>query len=161
MDLRATLTALLPDAIAWATREAARVAAIGNPLLPPAVDVARRMGVTRPDEIRILVVDALPLPDRALLRDAALQAGFLGPGSIGLTLDHSIFICEGNLTREVLSHECRHVYQYESHGGIAGFLPAYLAQILDFGYRAAPLEVDAREHAIQDSGAGAELGQRY
>jgi len=159
-DLRAALAVWLPDAIAWATDEAARGAAIGKPLLPRAVDAARRVGVTRPEEIRVLVVDALPLPKEPVLRDAALRAGLLGPGSIGLTLDHSIFICEGNLTGDVLSHECRHVYQYESHGGITGFLPAYLGQILDFGYRAAPLEVDAREHAIEDIGAGAELVQR-
>ena len=161
MDPRAALTVLLPEAIAWATGEAARVAATGNPLLLPAVDLARRTGVARPEEIRVLVVGALPLPGEPALRDAALQAGLLGPGSIGLTLDHSIFVCEGNLSREVLSHECRHVYQYESHGGIAGFLPVYLAQILDVGYHAAPLEIDAREHAIRDIGAGAEPGGRH
>ena len=149
-DLRAALPLLLPEAIAWATREAARAAAIGSPLAPFFVDIARRVGVSRPEAVRVLVVDVLPVPEEPSLREAALRAGLLGPGMIGLTLGHSIFVLDGHLTREVLAHECRHVHQYESHGGIAGFLPVYLAQNLDFGYLAAPFEEDARRHSTPD-----------
>ena len=149
-DLRAKLPVLLPAAIAWATREAARAAALGSPLAPFAVDIARRVGVSRPEAVRVLVAEALPVPEEPALRDAALRAGLLGPGMIGLTLGHSIFVRDGHLTREVLAHECRHVHQYESHGGIPGLLPIYLAQVLDFGYLAAPFEEDARRHSTAD-----------
>jgi hypothetical protein len=44
----------------------------------------------------------------------------------------------------LLSHECRHAYQYETYGSIAAFLPVYLDQIASVGYLDAPFEQDAR-----------------
>jgi hypothetical protein len=91
-------------------------------------------------------VDSLPLPEEANLKAAALQTGLLGPGMVGLTLGYSVFICRGHQTRRLLSHELRHVHQYEAHGSIAKFLPVYLQQIAEVGYANAPFEIDAREH---------------
>ena len=66
---------------------------------------------------------------------------------IGLTLGYAVLICRGHESRpRLLSHEFRHVYQYEAAGSIAAFLPAYLEQIVAFGYFNAPLEADARTH---------------
>ena len=86
-----------------------------------------------------------------MLQAAATQAGLLGPGMVGLTLGHSIFICKGHRTRRLVSHELRHVYQYEQHGSIAGFLPVYLSQVLEVGYQNAPFECDARAHEVRDT----------
>jgi hypothetical protein len=66
----------------------------------------------------------------------------------GLTLGYAIFICEGHNSPRLLSHECRHVYQYEMCGSIAAFLPIYLQQIVDFGYMNAPFEIDAQKHEL-------------
>ena len=84
-----------------------------------------------------------------MLRQVALETGLLGPGSIGLTLGHSIFIVRGHMSPRLLSHECRHVHQYEIYGSIAAFLPVYLEQIATVGYLGAPLERDARAHEIE------------
>ena len=69
-----------------------------------------------------------------------------GPGNLG----HSIFVRAGHETARLLSHELRHVYQYERAGSIAGFLPTYLQQIIEVGYAACPLERDARGHEVTD-----------
>ena len=61
-----------------------------------------------------------------------------------------MFICRGHETKRLLSHELRHVHQYEQAGSIAGFLPEYLQQIVAFGYAAAPLEQEARAHEVSD-----------
>lgn len=82
------------------------------------------------------------------MRAAALQTGLLGPGMVGLTLGYSVIVRHGHDTTRLLSHEFRHVYQYESAGSIAAFLPLYLQQIVEFGYDNAPLEIDARLHEI-------------
>ena len=74
------------------------------------------------------------------------RLGCWGLGLVGLTLGYSVFICRGNETVLLLSHEFRHVYQYEQAGSIAAFLPGYLQQIAAFGYADAPLEHDARAH---------------
>ncbi|MDA0738126.1 MAG: hypothetical protein O2999_08225 [Nitrospirae bacterium] len=112
--------------------------------------LASEVGVQDPSQIRISLVRHLPLPDDAELREASLQTGLLGANMVGLTLGYSVLVCKGHLTQRLLSHEFRHVYQYECHGSIAGFLPPYLQQIIEFGYASCPLELDARAHEINE-----------
>ena len=146
IDLSTELPRLLPSAIAWAQARSAEVAATGTPLLDSEVPLAKAVGVQRADLIRIKLVDALPLPEEQDLRLAAQQTGLLGPGMVGLTLGHGIYIVKGHRTNRLVSHECRHVYQFEMAGSIVSFLPAYLQQIVEYGYEMAPFEVDARMH---------------
>jgi hypothetical protein len=148
--LHLELPRLLPGAIAWAEARAKKAAEVGTPLTPDEQAIARAVGVTRPELVRIeMVGDRLPMPDDPTLRAKAIQAGLLGPGMVGLTLGHSIFICRGYKTRRLVAHELRHVHQYEQHGSIAAFLPVYLGQVLTVGYQDAPLEQDARAHEGQ------------
>ncbi|MFQ5799643.1 MAG: hypothetical protein ACE5H0_13260 [Bacteroidota bacterium] len=150
LDLRTLLPQLLPDAIAWAELQAKHVADVGRNLNSGELDLARAVGVQHPELIRVKLVDQLPLPEEPTLRQAALQTGLLGPGMVGLTLGYSIFIVQGYDTARLLSHECRHVYQHEVFGSIAKFLPVYLDQIVNVGYRDAPLEQDARAHEREE-----------
>jgi hypothetical protein len=120
----------------------------GRTLTPAESSLARRVGVLKPQLIRIESCDQLPVPQDPALYAAAIQAGLVGPGMIGLTLGYAVFIRKGHETCRLLSHEFRHVQQYESHGSIARFLPIYLRQVISVGYRDAPLEVDARAHEI-------------
>ena len=152
MDLRLKLPELLPRAIAWAEARAKRAQQVGVALTPQEVEVARAVGVAKPELVRVEIVgDRLPMPDEPELRAAAVEAGLLGPGMVGLTLGHSIFICRGHKSRRLLSHELRHVYQYEQCGSIAAFLPVYLMQVLENGYSKAPFERDARTHELPDA----------
>jgi len=151
IDLRAALAFLLPGASAWAEARSREAAAAGVALDESGVAIARAVGVQRPELIRVAVVDTLPLPEDPTLRVAALQAGLLGPGVVGLTLGYSVLICRGHESVRLLSHEFRHVQQYEAYGSIAEFLPVYLRQIVESGYASAPFEVDARAHAQGDT----------
>lgn len=146
MDLRAALPCLLPKAIAWAEEEALRVATSGRALTDDEITLAGKVGVAKPDLIRIQSCDRLPVPQDPSLQAAAVQTGLVGPGMVGLTLGYSVFVCRGHETRRLLAHEFRHVFQYEQNGSIAGFFPVYLKQIVTVGYRNAPLEADARAH---------------
>ena len=146
MDLRAALPQLLPEAIAWAEGEASRVASAGRALTIEEVTLARKVGVLKPELIRIQSCSHLPMPRESALQAAAVQTGLLGPGMVGLTLGYSVFVCRGHETPRLLSHEFRHVYQYEQHGSVAGFLPVYLQQIVTKDYQNAPLEIDARAY---------------
>jgi hypothetical protein len=146
MDLRTVLPILLPSAIRWAEARASEVAQSGSQLNEQGISLARAVGVIRPELIRIALVDRLPLPEDPQLRAAALQTGLLGPGMVGLTLGYSIFICHGHDSIRLLSHEFRHVYQYEQFSSIADFLPVYLQQIIEVGYVNASFEMDAIAH---------------
>jgi hypothetical protein len=145
-DLAAELPRLLPSAIVWAEAQAAETLIEGVPLTDFGMRLARAVGVQRPELVRTIEVPSLPLPADPELRLAALETGLLGPGMVGLTLGYAIYIERGHASNRLISHECRHVYQYETAGSIAAFLPAYLQQIVEYGYELAPFEVDARTH---------------
>jgi len=151
IDIEALLPSLLPRAIEWVTGQSALILESGSPLTDSEIRLAKTVGVTFPDRVRISVVQALPLPEDPELRHVALETGLLGPGMIGVTFGYGIFVCEGHMTNRLISHECRHVYQYEQAGSIAAFLPAYLAQIAQFGYQNAPLEIDARQNELESA----------
>jgi GNAT superfamily N-acetyltransferase len=144
VNLRDELPNLLPNAIAWAENQSRVGLVRGAPLTDSGVALASEMGVRHPERIRLVTVDALPMPEDATLRRAALDAGLLGPGFVGLTLGYAIFVREGHGDRRVLAHECRHVAQYESFGSIGAFLTRHLADVVRFGYADSPLERDAR-----------------
>ena len=151
IDLRAALPLLLPAAIKWAEARGREAAATGVALTEAQADIARRVGVQRPELIHVMVVDTVPLPEDPSLRDAALQTGLLGPHMAALTLGYSVFVVRGHESLRLLSHEFRHVHQYEAQGSIAAFLPVYLQQIVEVGYDNAPSELDALAHEIRDA----------
>ena len=149
MNLSVRLPQLLAAAVGWAERRANRAQEVGVRLTPDEIALARAVGVAKPELVRIeMVGDRLPMPEDSELQAAAVEAGLLGPGMVGLTLGHSIFICRGHKTRRLLSHELRHVHQYEQCGSIAAFLPLYLLQVIENGYRDAPFERDARAYEV-------------
>lgn len=147
-DQQAAFLALTPQAVQWVESCCNDVLENGAPLTEQDLAMARRVGVVYPEKIRVSLVDTLPLPTDASLRSAALAAGLLGPGMVGLTMEHGIYLCHGHTTLRLLSHECRHVHQYEVAGSIAAFIPKYLQQVITFGYMAAPYEIDARAHEL-------------
>ena len=151
MDLRTALPSLLPRAIAWAETVAVDAAARGVPLDERGINDAMEVGVKHPDKVRVLMVDWLPRPEDPELQAAATQTGLLGPSMVGLTLGYSVFIRYGYLSRRLLSHECRHVFQFERAGSIEAFLPDYLGSIANVGYANCPYELDAKAHEIPDA----------
>jgi hypothetical protein len=147
IDLAALLPALLPRAIAWAETQSRSVLEGGAPLEPADLALARSVGVSNPENIRVSVVDRIPVPDDTQLRLAAFRAGLLAPDTLALTLGYAVLVRRGHEAgARLLSHEFRHVYQYERAGSIASFLRVYLKEIVALGYADAPSEIDARAH---------------
>ena len=148
IDLLSVLPVILPRAIEWANARSSEILAGGKPLNESGLRLATAVGVADATRIRVSTVSALPLPEDPDLRAVALETGLLGPNMIGLTLGYGIYVCNGHQDHRLISHECRHVHQYEAAGSIENFLPVYLQQIAVHGYHDAPFEVDAREHEI-------------
>ncbi|AOJ34299.1 hypothetical protein [Burkholderia metallica] len=146
IDLADVLPSALPAAVAWAEAEAARGIAQGAPLTPAQADDARTVGVAQPERIRLVTVERMPFPETPSLAAIARDTGLLSPGTIGLTLGHVVYVLRGQHTRRLLTHEFRHVHQYEAAGSIGAFLARYLQEIATVGYHDAPLEADARQH---------------
>jgi hypothetical protein len=151
MDLLYQLQTLLPLAIKWAEEHSEIIQKQGTSLTTKQVEIAKQVGVTNTDKIRILEVPKIPIPENEKLSEAATQIGFINEEMKGLTLGHSIYICDGHNVTRLLSHELRHVYQYEAFGSIPQFLVEYLKQIVLVGYENSLLEQDARKHELDDS----------
>jgi hypothetical protein len=149
-QLAAQLPKLAPLAVAWAEHLAASAATGGTRLGAPLEEIARRAGVRAPRKIRIVVRDEIPLPEDPVLKGAALSVGLSQGDAAGMTLGYAVFVRRGyENDLRVLSHEFRHVAQYEASGGIAGFLAVHLADLVAFGYEDSPFEVDARAHEVR------------
>lgn len=150
MNLEKLLPQIAPKAIEWATRYATRACDQGTPLVPSHAEIARRVGVAHAERIRILLVEEIPLPDDPVIRSAAAQVGLAGPDTAGLTLGYAVMIRPHHRNDvRLLSHEFRHVAQYEACGGIPQFLSVHLPHLVAFGYEDSPFEVDARAHEVR------------
>ena len=149
-NLLSILPQLLPKAIDWAEKRSAEICSSGMALTEREKQIAVAVGVTNPEKIRISIVSSIPIPDDPMLQKVAIETGLLGPDTAGLTLGYGIYLRADQNSDQLLSHECRHVYQYETFGSIKAFMPIYLQQIAQYGYEDAPLEIDAREHEISE-----------
>lgn len=148
MDLQTFMPLLVPKAIAWAQEQSHLILRGGVSLNEKGAALAMRSGVAEPGLVRIKYVSELPMPEDQLLREVAEATGLIGPNMAGMTLGHGIFIVERHADVRLISHELRHVQQYERFGSIEAFMPVYLAQIASVGYYDAPLEQDARAYEV-------------
>lgn len=142
------LPLLIIRATEWAEQQSLFILGTGNPLNADEITLASSVGVVNPKHIRIVTIEQIPFPDDTQLLNMATNAGLLTPNLAGLTLGYGIFIRHNHYTARLLSHEFRHVYQYEQAGTMSAFLADYLHQIIQYGYEAAPLEEDARIHEM-------------
>lgn len=145
MNLPPNFPALLTAAAAWIDSLERLALAHGRPLAPHELALAHHAGVREPQRIRVLELDHFPQPADPALCAAARARGLLSERTCGLTAGHGILLRRGVADARVLSHECRHVQQYEVAGSTLAFLTEYLGQIVEYGYRDAPLERDACE----------------
>jgi len=150
MDLIYDFQTLLPKIIKWAEDHSEKIQKEGLPLTKEQHAIAIKVGVSKPEKVRIQTLNEIPFPADTRLNEAAIQTGFLSQEMNALTLDHSIYIRSGYITNRLLSHELRHVYQYETLGSLREFLVEYLKQIVLAGYENSLLERDARNHEIVD-----------
>lgn len=146
--IKPMLPLLLPLAVKWANKHHHTIQQQGESLTTREIQLAQQVGVVNTEKVRVLTVSKIPTPTHPVLLKAANKVGFMTTSPAGLTLGHSIYICEGFRSERLLSHELRHVQQYEHYGSIKHFLREYLAQVLQYGYINAPLEIDARQHEV-------------
>jgi hypothetical protein len=142
--LTSSLPLLLPVASAWVEKQELIICERGIPLTESELADARRAGVTSPERIRVVRVEALPQPEDEDVMFVAKRIGFFSSRSAGLTLGYGICLVHGFWEdRHVLVHECVHVGQYERMGGIRPFLSVYLRECIDPGYPFGALEREA------------------
>jgi hypothetical protein len=141
---------LLPLACEWAETQEQFILKNGTSLSPSQIADARIVGVTHPENIKILAVPQIPLPEHPALRTAAQEIQLITPSTSGLTLRYGIYIQSYFLSdRRLIVHEFVHTSQYERFGGFLPFLQQYLSECITIGYPNAPMEQEAIRIADQ------------
>lgn len=146
--IKAHFSELLPKITLWAEETQSYICHHGKLLNQQQILDAQSVGVSQPKKIYLLELERFPLPDDIILQQAAIALGFLSENTAGLALGYGILIKKGLLSRGLLSHECRHVHQYEHAGSIANFLKDYLLSVLKDGYFDCIYEQDARRFEL-------------
>ena len=140
----AMLAELHPLVCAWVEDQERLILEQGVALSEPELRIATRAGVLHPERVKLLAVTKTPLPEEKTLRRAARAFGFVSEMTDGLTAGYGFFLRESRRNdRALVAHELVHVAQFERFGGIHAFLAKYLREILENGYDAAPLELEA------------------
>ncbi len=132
-------------AVPWVRWRERVILCEGVALTPPQRLLARRLGVTSPQRVRVMAADRIPMPLPPLVRSLAERAGWISPHIAGMTLGHGIALradCCGD--QRLLAHELTHVVQYERLGGIPQFLRQYLRECVWPGYPRGALEIEAK-----------------
>ncbi len=138
------LAELSPQISAWVHEQERMILERGEALSESELRMATAAGVRHPERVRLLAVEKTPLPEEKTLRRAAQAFGFVSEMTDGLTAGYGFFVHESRRHDSALvAHELAHVAQYERYGGVHGFLAKYLAEINQYGYDAAPLELEA------------------
>jgi hypothetical protein len=140
------LPSLLPLACEWAERQGREFCRSGSTLSAEERRIASRVGVSRPEAVRVAKLASIPAPEHPLLLAACERLNFLLPAAAGLTLGYGVALrLEFAGNRPLLAHELRHVAQFERFLSLDAYIEAYLQQILAMGYEKCPFEVDARQ----------------
>jgi len=138
------LDELLPLAVQWAAEQERHVLCEGVRLSEIELADAKAIGVRNPERVRLLRVDAIPIPAHPMLRAAAASINFLTAAPRGLALDYGIFVRTDHWRdRALIAHELVHTAQFQRLGGILPFLQTYIFQCATVGYHNAPLELEA------------------
>lgn len=131
-----------PAAARWAADQERLILAAGRPLAHEERVFAGGLGISRPEEIRVLEVKRIPLPCPRRLVKLATRWGLPVFEPAGMALGRGIYLLDRD--SRILRHELVHVAQYQRLGGIEPFLRRYLTECLTLGYLGSPLEAEAR-----------------
>ena len=142
--LQHMLPIVLSPVTNWATRTGEEIIGRGRSLNEAQLALARRIGVTRPDQVRYQVVEMLPRPP-AELDMLARHGHVLTPATESVMLGYGICVRRDVDNIEYwLVHELVHVMQFERIGNLREFIRQYVANCLEYGHDESPFEIEAQ-----------------
>lgn len=146
IELLPQLPLLISETLKWAKINSDAILLTGMPLSDSDLEIAKFVGVRHPDKIRIKYINRMPMPIDPVLTEAIQKHNIMSPYTAGMTLGYGIYL--RTESKGLLSHECRHVFQYEKAGSLDTFITEYITQVVEHGYFDAPYEKDAYSHML-------------
>ncbi len=137
---------VLPQYIAWAEETEAAGLTSGTALDERQRVLAREIGISSPEKVRLVYVDEVPFPhDNLILKTVGEALGFIGDGIVNnaQVFGYSIYVRKGYpLTVPNLAHELVHVLQIEQKG-LNQIITQHFSDLAQYGYENSPLEREA------------------
>jgi hypothetical protein len=134
----------LPLASAWVLKQERFILENGVPLTDVQLADAKLVGVAKPERVRLLRVEQIPLPEHPGLEEMKEAMRLTSPELPGLAVRYGIFLRADHWgQRRFLIHELAHTAQYERLDSVPAFLECYLFQCLAIGFTSAPMEQEA------------------
>lgn len=144
LNLEFLVIGMLPFIEVWAQQQEAILLQTGQPLTLAQLSDAQQVGVCNPEKIRLVVSKKIPSLNIIWTVGIWLYQ-LVCSRPIGFALGYGIYIrSQYKNSRSVLVHELVHVAQHERFDDFRAFIKKYLIEVLEFGYRHAPLEQEAR-----------------
>ena len=144
-EIVAKIDHLLPRALNWLETIETDYYRQGRPLSLEEIAVAQQIGVAKPDEVRVVVLETFPMPTDSELRAEAQRLGYGGLREGGRTVGYVVMLKPQVMhNATVLAHELVHVSQVDRLGR-KGLLRRYLIEMVVVGYARSPLELEAYE----------------
>ncbi len=139
---------LVGPGLTWLTQALAKIAPCLKPLSEQEIEMARSVGVLNPEQVKVGLVDYIPVPANPALK-AACDALELDFGSMqALAVGPIVLLQRDAATPALLKHELRLVYHFERAGSLEAYFRSYLAEVIEFGYGRTPMELDAARAAV-------------
>ncbi|MBQ4810139.1 hypothetical protein J8M20_02280 [Pseudoalteromonas luteoviolacea] len=139
---------LLPQYIEWAYTVEEKGLMAGKSLSERELSLAKEIGITNPEKIKIVYVEEVPFPhENFALKTLGEALGFIGEGIINnaQVFGYTIYVRNGfDLNKPKLAHELVHVLQMERMG-LDNVVTQHFSDLAQYGYNNAPLEVEAFE----------------
>jgi hypothetical protein len=137
-----------PKAVQWVSEMEEAILEHGQRLPPEYKKDAAAIGIRKIDDVRVIVLETIPLPNDPGLKQLAIQTRLITDTTIGMTFGHGIILKKDRYDRRLIAHELTHVMQYERFGGIEAFLREYVKEVaFSPGYPYGPLEREAAQMA--------------
>lgn len=137
-----------PLILDWINRTEAQLLLEGRPLTEKEVEMARKLGVVHPEQVRVIVRKTFPQPTHPQLLALPAITDLARPEVGGLTLGYAILLKPRfSKRRWILAHELMHVVQQERMGRME-FLRRYIAEHELMPGRL-PLELEAHKPALE------------
>lgn len=141
----------LPRALAWFNQTEQELLAVGRPLTAVELAIARKVGVSHPENVRVVVRPDFPMPSDPELRREAERMNLGSDWEGGRTMGYAILLKPALAdNRTILTHELVHVTQIDRMGN-EGFLKRYLIEMELLGYENSLMEQEARRVAGEES----------
>ncbi len=140
---------IMPAATAFVTENEQVALQKGIPLTAVQLAIADKVGLQHGEKVRVYYVDKLPFPTDPELAALAKKYGYSSPMMAAYTYGYGIWIKHAEKQNaELLAHELIHVRQAEQLG-LSEQTKQYLMQLFIYGYRQAPMEVEAYRDAAK------------